>query len=220
MSSSDRALDLFTTVPPVRVNEEPVDSVLVHQLACLSAALEKERAEAPCRVDELLGLEVPAARRLERAVEPPFRTWGVAELLARRAAEQTEPERSEELALLGLAVAAKLTEHPTAIVADLTARLWAVRGQARLSSGDLAGSQEALSAASACLERGTGDLLTEATLFELEARVLETQDRPREAASLLRQAATRYSEIGDRTGQMRVRGWRDRLLSRPEGATR
>jgi hypothetical protein len=184
----------------------------------LSAALEKERAEAPCRVDELLGL--PAAQRLERAVGPPFRTWGVAELLARRAAEQTEPARSEELASLGLAVAATLSEHPTAIVADLTARLWAVRGQARISSGDLAGSQEALSAASACLERGSGDLLTEATLFELEARVLEAQDRPREAASLLRQAATRYSEIGDRTGQTRVRGWRDRLLSRSEGETR
>ena len=214
MSSSHRALDVFTTVPPVRMDAEPVGSALFQQLARLSASLEKERAEAPCLVDELLRAD---GQRLERAVEAPFRTWGVAELLARRAFEENQPERCEELADLGLAVAAKLAEHPAAIVADLTARLWAARGQARLSAGDLAAGQEALTAASACLERGSGDLLTEATLFELEARILEALGRPREASSLLRQAATRYSEIVDRKGQARVRAWRDRLLSLAEG---
>jgi hypothetical protein len=165
-------------------------------------------------MEELLA--VPAEQRLERAVEAPYRTWGVAELLARRAAEESEPRDAEELAALGLAVAAALTEHPEAVVADLTARLWAARGQARLAQDDPAGAQAALSAASESLKQGSGDLLTEATLLELEARVQETQGRPREAASLLRQAASRYSEIGDRTRQAEVRAWRDRLLAAAE----
>lgn len=214
MSSSDRALDCFASVPPVRVDEERVGSALVHQLARLAVSLDQERAEAAERVDELLAL--PAEQRTAWAVEPPFRTWGVAERLARLASEPAEPAQADQLAALGLAVAARLTGHPEAVVADLTARLWAARGQALLSLGDPGAAQEALTAAAESLARGSGDLLTEAVLLELEARVRECAGRPREAASLLRQAASRYSEIGDRQRQARVRAWRDRLLAAVE----
>lgn len=215
MSSSGRALDLFESFPPVRPSEPELGGSLIGELSRMAAALERERAEAPGRIDELLA--APAPQRLERAGEPAFRSWGTAELLARMAAEQADPAQAEELAALALAIAAQLTDHPQAVVADLTARLWAARGRARLSLNDLTGGQAALTSAAECLARGTGDLLTEATLLELEAEVRETQGRLREAASLLRQAASRYSEIGDRTRQARARAWRDRLLSAVEG---
>jgi hypothetical protein len=209
-------LDLFESVPPVRPSEPELGGSLVGRLSRMSSALERERAEAPARMAELLAL--PPAERDAQAAEPPFRTWGVAELLGREAVEQAEPARAEELAALALIVAGRLTEHPEAVVADLAARLWAIRGQARVGAGDLAGAQSALTAAAENLARGTGDVLTEAALLELEARVRETEGRPREAASLLRQAASRYSEIGDRERQARVRQWRDRLLSEGSAA--
>jgi hypothetical protein len=98
------------------------------------------------------------------------------------------------------------------VVEDLKARAWAAAGEARRRQGDLAGAEEALRAAAGCLAHGTGDLLVEARLLELEAALRREQGRGREAAALLKLAAARYRESGEAKLLERALAARDELL--------
>ena len=100
------------------------------------------------------------------------------------------------------------------MVGDLKARAWAAAGEARRLQGDLAGAEEALRAAAACLAHGTGDLLVEARLLEFEAAVRRAQGRGGEAAALLKQAAARYRQVGETQLLERVLAEREAVCGR------
>jgi hypothetical protein len=187
-------------------------------LARTRQCLERERAGAPELLAELLA-GPPAGQPCRIAVDPRFQTWGLAELLLARgqallaaAHDTAQAMEAGRLARLTLAVAGRLGEHHAApLVQDLRARAWASVGEAGLASGDLAGAQEALRAAAACLGHGTGDLLVDARLLEFEAAVRAAQGRPGDASALLKQAAVRYRRLNEPGLLARVLARREEL---------
>lgn len=193
---------------------------LLERLARAQSALERERAEAPALLELLLG--EPDHRRQHLAeTDPRFHTWGVCELLLEGAlaAEEADPDSSGALAALALAIAGHLDprRHAAPVVEDLKARGWACLGRALLSQGDLEAAGKALQAAASRLAEGTGDLLVEARLLEFEAAVREREGRLGEAAALLKQAASRYREIGDAHLLARAREKREQILQQASG---
>jgi hypothetical protein len=188
---------------------------LLEHLARVQAVLAKERAEAVRLCEELLAL--PGEQQAEAAdSDLRFRTWGLCECLLLRSADpQTAPAEAERLALLALHVAAGLDRivHAAAVVRDLEASAWGCACRARLRAGDEDGAEQALNEAAAHLAHGTGDLLVEARLLELEAALRRQQERPRHAAALLRQAEARYREIGENGLAEHARLTRERLLA-------
>jgi hypothetical protein len=186
---------------------------LLGRLSRVRSNLDRERAEAPALVAELLSQ--PSPRREELLVgDIRYHTWGVCELLLARSAEAADPAESARLAALTLAGAERLDagQHASAVVEDLKARAWAIVGDARRRQGELAGAEEALRAAAACLAGGTGDLLVDAHLLEFEAALRREQRRIGEAAALLRLAAARYRETGEMESLERVLGEREAML--------
>jgi len=188
------------TFPGLLEREGASAGALVAHLARVHSALVNERAAAPDLAAELLAETPERSSELARR-EPRFHTWGLCELLLSRglAAAELDPPAAGRLAFLTLAVAEHLdlSRHAAAVVADLQARTWGCLVSARLSGGDLAGAEEALRTAASNLACGTGDLLVEGNLLEHEASVRQAQGRLSEAAALLKQAASRYREIGD-----------------------
>jgi len=190
-------------------------SPLLEHLTRAQEVLARERAEAVRLCEELLALprehQVAAVRSDLR-----FRTWGICEgLLLRSADPQVAPAEAEHLALLALQVAAGLDGivHNAAVVRDLEASAWGCASRARLRADDEDGAEQALIEAAAHLAHGTGDLLVEARLLELEAMLRRQQGRPRDAAALLRQAEARYREIGETGLADQARDARERLLA-------
>jgi hypothetical protein len=191
------------------------NSPLLEHLAKVEAALARERKEAVRLCGELLALPAGQQTRTVEA-DPRFRTWGICECLLLRSADpQCAPAEAERLASLALAVAAGLDSgvHAAAVTRDLQAWAWGCASRARLRADDLAGAEQALTEAAAHLAHGTGDLLVEARLLELEAALRQQQGRPRNAAALLRQAETRYREIGENGLAENARSARERLLA-------
>lgn len=187
---------------------------LLVRLNRAETALERERAGAPALCRELLAL--PVERQMEAlAGDPRLQTWGVCELLLRRSrrTRDQDPAEAARLALLVIAAAERLTGHPGPLIRDLEARAWAYEGEARLCAGDLAGGEEALRAAARRLAQGSGDLLVEALLLELEAAVREVQGCPSAASALLQQAASRYARVGETGHAGRVLAEREALLA-------
>ncbi len=202
------------------------DSELCERLTRTRQSLERERANAPELVAELLA-QPAAVQPCRVAIDPRFQTWGIAELLLAgsqmllaksavaapglgHAADHVnianiantvnlaELAEAGRRARLALAVSAHLGEqHPAALLKDLRARAWAAAGEACLATGDLPGAAEALRSAAACLAHGTGDILVDARLLEFEAAVRAAQGHPGEAAALLRQAASRYRRVNE-----------------------
>lgn len=191
---------------------------LLERLARAQAALDRERADAPGLCSELLAL--PRERQPESvAGDPRFHTWGFSEEMLRKGLESAEADPPEAARLAGLALTASArldaALHATPLLQDLEARIWACLGDVRLRTGDLPGAEEALHEAALRLARGTGDLLVEARLLELEAAVRKAQGRPRESAALLKQAEARYREVNEPELAARVRRERDQLLQTP-----
>jgi hypothetical protein len=193
------------------------DGELCERLARTRQALERERADAPELVAELLA-QPAAVQPCRIAIDPRFQTWGIAELLlagsqmllAKNAAASPglgHPADSGNIAgiaeagrraRLALAVSGHLAEqHPAALLKDLRARAWASAGEACLATSDLPGAAEALRSAAACLAHGTGDILVDARLLAFEAAVRAAQGQPGEAVALLRQAASRYRRANE-----------------------
>ena len=195
------------------------EETLLGRLSEVRSNLDRERAEAPELVAELLAS--PDERRVERLQrETCYHTWGVCELLLARSIEATDAAEAERLAILTLEGTDRLdpAHHAAAVVKDLQARAWAVAGDARRRRGDLTTAEEALRAAAACLADGTGDLLVEARLLEFEASLRREQGRIGEAAALLKMAAARYRETGETQLLERVLAERDSILRREGSA--
>jgi hypothetical protein len=186
---------------------------LLEHLARVQAMLAREREAAVRLCEELLAL--PGEQQAEAVrSDPRFRTWGICEgLLLRSADPETPPVEAERLAFLALEAAAGLDArvHSAAVVRDLQASAWGCASRARLRADDLDGAERALTEAAAHLAHGTGDLLVEARLLELEAMLRRRQGRPREAAALLRQAEARYRESGESGLADHARSTRERL---------
>ncbi len=202
---------------------EGVGSLLA-SLTRLRSALERERAEAPALVDELLAL-TPEEQGERLRQEPRFHNWGLCELLLARsvqsAVEGADPEEAVGLAALVLAVADLLdrSRHAPPVVEDLKARAWAAAGEACVRRGDLAAAEDALRSAASCLAQGTGDLLVEGRLLEFEASLRRHQGRTGEAAALFKMAAARYREIGESELLAKAVAARNELLgSKPAGS--
>jgi len=186
-----------------------IPSPLLAALERVRSALDQERAAAPAACAELLAL--PPETALEQICrEARFQTWGLCELLLAKA----ESGAAEHFARLTLAGAERLdpSRHAAAVVEDLKARAWAALGEARRRGEDLAGAEEALRAAAACLSHGTGDLLVEARLLEFEAAVRRVQKRYKEAAAVLKLAAARYREAGEAELLARALAEREEIL--------
>jgi hypothetical protein len=223
MTDDDRGGALEIAEPALalllREDDAGTDSLLA-SLSRLRSALDHERAEAPRLAAELLAL--PHELREERLRrEPRFHTWGLCErLLTESLAAVEDPTGAAALAALALAGAGHLDagRHAAPVVEDLKARAWAAAGEGRRRQGDLAGAEEALRAAAACLTLGTGDLLVEASLLEFEAALRRGQGRGGEAAALLKLAAARYRESGEVQRLEKVLAAREAIL-REGGAT-
>lgn len=172
---------------------------LLERLARARNRLGRERQEAPLLVAELLA-QLPGWQEELIRRDPRLQTWGVGELLLRRADELAahDPAEAARLAGLALATADQLAGcHPEPVLQDLRARAWAALGEARRQAGQLRAAEEALRASAGCLAHGTGDLLVEARLLEFEAAVRLAQERRGEAAALLLQAASRYRSVNE-----------------------
>ncbi len=197
---------------------EPETATSIPLLAVLErvrSALDRERAAAPAGCAELLALAPgEALERMRR--EARFQTWGLCDLLLAKSDEgaETDLDAASHCAALALAGAERLdaSRHAGAVVEDLKARAWAATGEARRRGGDLAGAEEALRAAAACLSHGTGDLLVEARLLEYEAAVRRGQGRFKEAAGVLKLAAARYRETGEAERLARALAEREHIL--------
>lgn len=194
---------------------------LLELLARAQQRLDHERAGAPVLCAELL--EVPAGQREERAAaDPRFHNWGVCEELLRCCAGllESDPAAAAALASLVLSLTPRLDGrhggHDAPVVQDLEARAWACAGAVRLRQGDVQGAEQALREGALRLARGTGDLLVDARLLEFEAAVREAQGSLRAAIGLLRQAESRYREIGETRLAAQARAARERLRVRSE----
>lgn len=218
---SGRGLALAEPGSPAHPDAESVGmDALLARLARAQSALELERSQAPALLERLLAEPVSGRRGLAES-DPRFHTWGVCERLLERAlaAEESEPVFSGGLADLALAIAERLDpqRHAAPVVEDLKARGWACLGRAFLAQGDLEAVGRALQAAASCLAEGTGDLLVEARLLEFESAVREKEGRLGEAAALLKQAASRYREIGDNQLLARAQERREQILQQASG---
>jgi tetratricopeptide (TPR) repeat protein len=178
----------------------PVDSVLRRFRGRLHA-IEREQAEAPVRLAELL--RCPAGRRaaLLRAA-PRFHTLSLCHRLAAASHEECfrDPRAAEEVAGLGLELASLLDPlvYGARLLADARLRCWAAVGNARRIAADLRGADRAFAAARELLQAGTRDRLERARLFALEASLRRAERRLDEADALLRRAIAIYRQAGER----------------------
>lgn len=161
-------------------------------------ALTAERLEAPELFVDLTG-QPPERWGALIAAEKRFLTWGFLELVIERSLEVAtrNPELAEHLGRLALQVAERLDLrlYGAGPIEDLRARAWAHIGNARRVRSDLAGAEEAFTAAFLQLGRGTADPLEKAVLFDLKASLRRDQRRFDEAASLLRKAIRIFQEM-------------------------
>jgi hypothetical protein len=169
----------------------------LQRLVRMRASLERERSRAPALLAELLALP-PGAQLDLVSGEPRFRNWGVLELLMEQSTREEEraPTESGRLAFLVLAAADSVDDgrHAAVVIEDMKARAWTAVGESRRRAGARLGAEDAMRRAAGCLLYGTGDVLVEARLLELEAALRRDQGLPGEALSLLKRASTRYLE--------------------------
>jgi len=123
------------------------------------------------------------------------------ELLDRcRALRYNDPETMVLTATLAVKLAERLDSRAfgTEALADLRARAWAERGNARRIADDLSGAEEDLSRALEWNAQGSGDLLLLARLMDLTASLYTDQRRFSEAFQLLDAVYAIYERQGDR----------------------
>jgi len=138
---------------------------------------------------------------LEASSEKTARDWARCEALLDRcrALRYNDIETMVLTASLAVSMAERLDAHVhgAAVLADLQARAWAERGNARRVADDLAGAESDLAQAMQRSAMGTGDPLLLARLMDLTASLFTDQRRFDEACLLLDAVYTIYRREGD-----------------------
>lgn len=172
-------------------------------------ALQKERAEAPALVAELVAAQ-PEKRNLLVGNSLRFKTWGVYELLLERSWELRTLRRdhAEELARLALVLSTYLdpSYYAAELIEDMRARAWAYIANLQRIASDLAGANQAFEVSYAHLMRGSREPLERALFLDLKASLCGAQRKFPQAIRLLNRAITifRYSGDDHRAGKSLV----------------
>ncbi len=219
------------------LNDFSLDTgALLERLTRAGEVLARERRELDLVFGEIL--TAPPEERAARIAEPRFHSFSLADALLAAYERQTEiPTASDpsmawsdealdafgdpgELPALALEVANRLdfARHPPALIEDLKARAWTAVGDAHLRDGDPKGAEQALREGVKSLGRGSGDLLVEARMLELEADLRLDSGATLEADALFRQATARLREANE-TGHLgRLAGKRRRVAEQAQAA--
>lgn len=162
--------------------------------------LRESSSLAPKLVDELMRQPEPR-RRLLVHNDRRFQSLPVAELLLDRAWETgfDRPAEAEELAGLVLEIVdfVEVEDLGEALLQDLRARAWAVRGNSLRIVSDYRGANEAFKKAWSFLAEGTGDLLERARLLTLESTLCRYQKRQEQAAAMLEETIRIYRALDE-----------------------
>ena len=202
---------------------------LLDRLTRAGEVLERERQELGLLLGEIL--DTPAADRQARLAEPRFASFSLADALLAHSEIQAEDlgmgdaafiEEADptDLPLLALQIANRLdlARHPPALIEDLKARAWTALGDAHLRAGDPGSAEQALREGVKSLVRGSGDVLVEARMLELEADLRFDAGSTLEADALLRQAISRLREARETGRLARLAAKRRRVAEQAQAA--
>lgn len=202
---------------------------LLERLTRAGEVLERERLDLDLLLAELL--DMPAAERAERLADARFANFSLADaLLARAEAPAEELGMGDaifvdeadltELPTLALQIANRidLARHPPTLIEDLKARAWTALGDAHLRSGDPENAAKALREGVKSLVQGSGDVLVEARMLELEADLRFEAGETLEADALLRQAISRLREARESGLLARLAAKRQRVAEQAQAA--
>lgn len=160
----------------------------------------------------------PADRLAAMRNDTSFHHWALIGALLDESRSEgfSRPLRALELAELALAGATRLDGdvYPPAAVADLTARAWALRGNALRILGRFAEAGESLDRAGSLLARGSGDPAERSRVLMMTASLCSRQGRLDEAETLLDRAHRLAVRCGDRHLQGSARVRQSRLAQR------
>lgn len=188
------------------VAEEQYDEILSRAVAS-ARSLTKRWEKETAKLDRALVLleEIPGG---PGDVKFPYRQaqalhgWPLCEALLRKSYEArfSDPKRMLSLAESAASVAKniRLEKYPwPGVVADLRARAFAELGNAFRLNHRFKDAEDAFEKATGFLEQGTGDLLLNARVLDLEASLRSSQRRLEDAISLLDQVYELYLNADD-----------------------
>ncbi|HEV2851461.1 MAG TPA: tetratricopeptide repeat protein [Thermoanaerobaculia bacterium] len=171
------------------------------RLESWARVVEAERDEAPDLFVELMGRPAERWEEILRT-DSRFQSWGLFELLIDRSREMVtrDAQFAEDLGKLALLLSEHLdaSRYGEDLIEDLRARAWGYVGNARRSRSDLHGAEDAFREAISHLEKGTGDTLERAILFDLLGSLRRAQRRFEEALDLLLKAVSIFLKDGER----------------------
>lgn len=181
-----------------------VTRAVARKLRDTGVEIERQRSQADGLWQELRAH--PRSRRLLMVENSGrFQVYGLAEhLLAEcRRCWHEDPVAAEEAAELALAVTYRLDRrvHGAHLLNDLKSEAWSSIANCRRIRADLASVAEAFEIARAYRDAGTGDLLQEAEILDLEASLLCDQRRLDEAAVCLERVVQLRRATGDRDAE-------------------
>lgn len=190
------------------IPEPPVEAGAEYDFPLFKAfATARQYAESrtQAKADKRLATVVPVLKKApspETAREPRMeRDWARCEdLLERcRLLRHNDPETMVLTATLAVSLAERLDPGTfgAAALADLQARAWAERGNARRIADDLAGAESDLAKSLERAGHGTGDPILLARLMDLTASLYTDQRRFNEALQLLDAVYVIYQNAGD-----------------------
>jgi tetratricopeptide (TPR) repeat protein len=188
------------------VAEEQYDEILTRAVAS-ARSLTKRWEKETAKLDRALVLleEVPGGpgdAKFPYRQAQALHGWPLCEALLRKSYEArfSNPKLMLRLAESAASVAKniRLEKYPwPGLVADLRARAFAELGNAFRLNHRFKDAEDAFEKATGFLEQGTGDLLLNARVLDLEASLRNSQRRLEDAISLLDQVHELYLEADD-----------------------
>jgi tetratricopeptide (TPR) repeat protein len=176
----------------------PLPRIDVQRLKQQLGRIQREREEAPARVDELLALS-PRDRHAATRSDRRYWTLPICDRLIDRSfwAGFHDPARASELAELAIELAERVDPavYGRSVVLDLKGRAWGFLGNARRVSSDRRGAEEALQLAQSLIDEGSADPLEQARLLDFRASLAADRGRFEEAIELLDMVIDIYGEV-------------------------
>jgi len=160
----------------------------------------QEHVRVPELLERLDGLSAGERRALVR-IDRDLQSLPLGQRLAECCHDlvYAEAARAEELAETVIALSQELDvrHYGAGLVNDFKACAWACLGEVLRSRADLRGAEVAFTVADSLLALGTGDVLEEERLIELEALLRRDQNRLEEAHGLLDDVIEVYRQYRD-----------------------